>query len=65
MLPLCEKCISITGVVLLIVGILFLLKDVGLWNFWNLNWWTVGFLLLGIGYLGTKACPACKDLRMK
>ena len=65
MMPLCEKCISLIGVLFLIVGVLFLLKDIGVWNFWNLNWWTVGFLLFGIGHLGMRACPACQDLRKK
>jgi len=43
--------------VVLLVGILFLLKDLNYWSFWNLNWWTVGFLMLGLKKVaGCKCC---------
>jgi len=42
---LCKVC----SLVALIVGILFLLQDLEIWNFWNISWYTVGFLIVG-GY---------------
>ncbi len=33
--------------IVLIIGILFLFRDLGWWDFWNLQWWTVAFLLVG------------------
>ncbi len=44
---ICKGC----SLVALIVGVLFLLKDFGVWNFWGINWWTVGFLLVGACFL--------------
>lgn len=41
-----NKC-GAWGWVLLIVGLLFLLQDLGWWNFFGLKWWTVAFLLAG------------------
>lgn len=41
--------------VVLIVGILYLLTDLGTISFWNLSWWTVLFILWGLmGISGKK-----------
>lgn len=39
---------------LLLLGVLFLLRDFGVWNFWNIQPWTVVFLLLGLCFLCKK-----------
>jgi len=39
------------ALVALIAGILFLLQDLGIWAFWNISWYTVGFILTGICFL--------------
>jgi len=39
------KCM---GWLLLIVGVLLLLRDLGQWDFWNLQGWTLLFLILGL-----------------
>ena len=44
---------------LTIVGILFLLRDLGKWNFWNVQWWTVLFLMMGIFGLVGKGHEHC------
>jgi hypothetical protein len=49
-----HHCCKGFAVVLLVLGILFLLKDLQVWNFWGINWWTVLFLLFGI-----KMCIIC------
>jgi hypothetical protein len=35
----------------LIAGILFLLQDLKIWNFWNISWYTVAFILTGLMFL--------------
>ncbi len=52
------KCIGMTGILLLVSGILFLLRDLGVWNFWNIQWWTV---LLIIGGFTIMALSGCKE----
>ncbi|MBU1198718.1 MAG: hypothetical protein KKF46_01560 [Nanoarchaeota archaeon] len=38
--------------VVLIVGILYLIKDIINWSdWWSLSWWTFLFLILGLGGL--------------
>ena len=41
---ICKGCAIIT----LIAGILFLLQDLAVWNFWNISWYTVAFVLVGL-----------------
>ena len=36
------------GVIVLIIGLLFLMQDLGTWNFWGLQWYTVLFILAGV-----------------
>ncbi|NQU99020.1 hypothetical protein HQ533_06180 [Candidatus Woesearchaeota archaeon] len=54
---------KLCGVVLLILGILFLLGDLAVWNFWNIQWWTVAFLFGGLAALCTGGCPMCKEAK--
>jgi predicted ferric reductase len=48
------------GVVLLVLGILFLLRDLNVWNFWNIQWWTVVFIMVGLFKICISCCPECK-----
>lgn len=41
-------CDKSWGWVILIVGILYLLQDMGTISFWNFNWWTVVFVIWGL-----------------
>ncbi len=43
----CKGC----AIVAVIAGVLFLLQDLAIWDFWGLSWYTVGFLILGVGSL--------------
>ena len=42
---LCKLC----SVVAVVIGVLFLLQDLAIWNFWNISWYTVAFLMVGLG----------------
>ena len=55
------RCGKAMALVVLVIGVLFLLRDLNVWNFWNLQWWTVGFLLAGIGCLTMGCCPENQD----
>ncbi len=56
----CKKCQTMGGLFFLIAGILFLLRDLAVWGFWGIQWWTILFLLWGIGSLGMASCPECQ-----
>lgn len=59
----CSKCIKMGGITLAVLGILFLLKDLGVWGFWGINWWTALFVVMGLGSIGSSGCPDCKAVR--
>lgn len=39
----CKGC----SLIALVAGILFLLQDLRIWNFWGISWYTIAFLLVG------------------
>jgi len=44
------KCPVWLSWVVLIIGILYLIKDIMAWTeWWSLNWYTAMFILLGLG----------------
>ncbi len=59
---MCDKCSKTMGVLVLLSGVLFLLKDLGYWGFWGVNWWTVLLLIAGVGTLAKGGCNACCNL---
>jgi hypothetical protein len=59
----CTKCQKICGILMLLVGIAFLLQNLNIWNFWNLNWWTVLFLLMGVGGIASANCKDCQKCK--
>jgi len=67
MMHMCGKCSRICGWLFLIVGILFLLVDFGVWgfSFWGIQWWTALFVLLGLGCIGYAKCPECQAMAKK
>jgi len=40
-----------SALIALVAGVLFLLQDLAIWNFWGINWYTVAFLMIGLGSL--------------
>jgi len=59
---MCNRCKLLSGLLLLVLGVLFLLRDLGVWDFWNIQWWTALILLMGLAHFGTKFCPECKKV---
>ena len=57
---MCKKCGKLFSLLVLVLGVLFLLQDLGQWNFWGVSWYTALFLLLGISHLGTGYCKDCQ-----
>ena len=55
---------TIGGISILVLGVLFLLRDINIWNFWNIQWWTALFVVVGIGQLGSANCKNCQAMRM-
>ena len=50
-----KKCGMWLHWVVLIIGILFLIKDIMNWTYWwSLNWYTAAFLIIGLAGLGKK-----------
>ena len=42
-----------------IIGVVFLLGDLGIWNFWNIQWYTAAFIVFGVVKLCSSCCPDC------
>jgi hypothetical protein len=61
----CEKCGKMFGLMAVAVGILFLLKDVGVWKFWNITVWTVVFILGGFECKNSGCCQTEKSEKKK
>ncbi len=59
----CSKCMQVSGATFLVLGILFLLRDLNYWDFWNISWWTALFVVMGIGSWGSSKCHACQAVR--
>lgn len=63
---MCKKCGKMFGAIILLIGIAFLLVDFGVWTFWNLKWWTLVFLFMGLKVFCVCNCPECeKEMKGK
>ncbi len=61
---MCNKCEAMTGSLLLLFGLAFLLVDLGVWAFWGIQWYTVVFLLAGLVAICMGKCPHCCSVSM-
>ena len=52
------------GIALLVLGIIFLLVDLGKWDFWGIQWWTALIIFAGLMKIGCSHCKAC-DMKKK
>ncbi|MEK6812560.1 MAG: hypothetical protein AABX86_00400 [Nanoarchaeota archaeon] len=62
MTHMCSGCSRVCGWLFLIVGILFLLDNLTAWSFWGIQWYTVAFILFGIGAIGASKCSDCQAM---
>ena len=53
----------IGGVAFLVLGLLFLMKDLGTWDVWGVSWYTALFIVVGVGHLASSKCPDCEAAR--
>jgi hypothetical protein len=56
---MCNKCGSCMGWTVLVAGILFLLKDLNVWNFFGIQPWTIVFILIAMIMIGKSCCKNC------
>ncbi len=56
----CPKCQKVSGVLLLLLGIVFLLRDLNMFAFWNIQWWSALFILMGVVKLAMSTCAECQ-----
>ena len=47
------------GVIFFVLGVLFLLRDLNVWGFWNIQWYSAAFLVWGFLSCGMCKCPEC------
>ena len=62
---MCKNHMLWGGLLILVVGVLFLLRDLNVWNFWNIQGWSILFLLIGCKMLhlakeGSSCCVPVK-----
>ena len=62
---MCNKCMKMSGVIVLVLGLVFLSVDLGFFNFWGINWWTAVFVLAGLAKMGCSKCPDCQAMHGK
>ena len=56
----CAKCMKGKGWLILLAGVLLLLVDLQVWDLWGISWWTLAFILCGVGCIGHASCKACQ-----
>jgi len=59
----CNKCMKIGGILFVVLGLLFLLQDLAIWDFWSISWYTALFLIVGISGFAMSKCPECHAVR--
>ena len=59
----CNNCVKMGGWTFLVLGVLFLLQDLNIWDFWGINWYTALFAVAGMAHLGSANCKNCQAMR--
>jgi hypothetical protein len=59
MMGMCGKCKTITAGLFLLVGLAYLLADLGMFSF-GVSWWTSLFVVWGVTGLASSKCSECK-----
>lgn len=61
---MCMKCKAVLGIVVLLVGLLLALQDLGKISLWGIQPWTILFLLVGLAMICKGICK-CKEGKKK
>jgi uncharacterized integral membrane protein len=59
---MCNKCSTITGLILLVLGIVFLLKDYDIVAF-KATFWSIAAVAAGIVSMASSKCPDCCSVK--
>lgn len=57
---MCGKCSNASGWILLVLGVVFLLTDFGVWTFWGISWWSALLVVWGLGKVCSAHCHDCQ-----
>ena len=58
-------CGAFMGLLILLLGIVFLLVDLGVWTFWGIQWWSALFIIVGFGLMCMMGSCCGKDCKPK
>jgi hypothetical protein len=62
---MCSKCNKINAALFLLFGLIFLLGDLAVWDFWGIQWYTVLFVMLAGMFWAKSSCPSCQTCNAK
>ena len=57
---LCHNCKQHSGIGLLIIGIAYLLVDLGVWTAWGVSFWTTLTIYVALAMFLSTLCADCK-----
>jgi len=63
LMDLCEKCRLSGGIIFLVLGIVYMLVTYGYWDYFGINFWSIGYIVIGLGFLCEAGCPYCTKLK--
>ena len=63
MMHTCQKCSRATSLLILALGVLFLLVDWNVWDFWGISWWSAILVIMGITGLAKSAPQDVESVR--
>ncbi len=58
----CQKCSRATSLLILALGVLFLLVDWSIWDFWGISWWSAILVIMGVTGLAKSGCSECQAM---
>ncbi len=58
----CMKCQKVSSILFLLLGIAFIMVDLGVWTFWDIKWWSALLIIMGIGGLAATTCKDCQAI---
>ena len=62
---MCGKCTGISASLFLVFGVLFLLRDFGVWDVFNISAWSALFIIVGLAMYSKGHCNDCKAMSGK